>query len=97
LTWIASDQTPWSYEIYENSTLVFSDTWNGSDIIYTFEASSIGMWNVTLVAYDAFDNAAVDVVMIEVYSPSDILIVVLGVLAVGIASLVLVVLWVKKK
>ncbi|MGD9397358.1 MAG: aryl-sulfate sulfotransferase [Candidatus Thorarchaeota archaeon] len=102
LTWIASDESPWSYEIYENSTLVISDFWNGSNIHYLFEATSVGMWNVTLVAYDALDNYAVDLVMIEVYEPStpylgDVVIIIGVVSLVAVVVVVLVILIKKKK
>ena len=101
LIWFASDETPWSYEIYENSTLVFSDFWNGSNIHYLFEATSVGMWNVTLVAYDALDNFAVDVVMIEVYEPSVLpigtLFAIIGVASLVVMVTVLSVIRIKKK
>ncbi len=100
LTWSASDENPWRYEIYENSTLVVADFWNGSNIHYLFEARSIGIWNVTLVAYDAWDNIAVDVVLIEVYvlsTPSigDVVVIV-GIISLA-AVIVIAVVWIKMK
>ncbi|MFW9805329.1 MAG: hypothetical protein ACFFFK_01210, partial [Candidatus Thorarchaeota archaeon] len=81
LMWFASDESPWNYEIYENSSLVLSDSWNGSDIHYLFEPSDVGWWNVTLVVYDAFDNVAIDTVGIDVYAPNDgsFVIIILGI------------------
>jgi hypothetical protein len=100
LVWSASDENPWRYEIYENSTLVYSDFWNGSNIHYLFEATNIGMWNVSLVAYDAWDNIAIDVVMIEVYRPptpiiNDVLVIV-GLFSLG-TVVVIGVIWIKRK
>ena len=66
LDWTAFDATPWSYEIYINSTLVENDWWYGSDVIYEFSPESYSIWNITIVFYDAFDNAAIDQVMIRV-------------------------------
>ena len=97
LLWFASDESPWNYEIYENSTLVLSNLWNGSDIHYLFEPSDVGWWNVTLVVYDAFDNVAIDTVGIEVYSPNDSSFVI-TILGTGAAAVCLViVVYVKSK
>jgi len=70
LNWTASDSTPWSYEIFVNSTEVKSGSWNGSSIIYVFEPDSVGLWNVTIILYDGFGNIATDTVMIEVVATS---------------------------
>ncbi|MBY8998723.1 MAG: aryl-sulfate sulfotransferase [Candidatus Thorarchaeota archaeon] len=99
LFWHASDETPWSYDIYVNSQMVFSDFWNGSNITYLFEPTAVGWWNVTVVAYDAFGNFEVSVVMIEVYDrsiPLPILILVGG-LAIGAFVVMVVVIRLKKK
>ena len=97
LIWIAFDEPPWSYEIYENSTLVFSDAWNGSNMHYKFEAIAVGWFNITLVVYDAFDNVATDAVIVEVYLPSiDILIIIPLIIGVG-AVFAIVIILVKKK
>ena len=101
LTWGASDDTPWSYEIYENSSLVLSDFWNGGNIQYVFEPTTVGLWNVTVVAYDAFGNSAINTVMIEVLPstgpPEDILIFLIGGLVVGVSIVAFVIIWMKKK
>ena len=100
LLWIASDLAPWSYEVYLNSSLVTSEVWYGSNIEYLFHGTSVGWWNVTLVAYDAFGNIGVDTVMVEVYaSPSpDILVILLvGSLGVGVAAGLVVLVLAKKR
>lgn len=70
LLWIVTDEMPWSYEIYLNSTLEISEFWDGSDVEYLFQATSVGVWNVTLAAYDAFGNVGVHSVLVEVFLPT---------------------------
>ena len=102
LMWTASDETAWSYEVYLNSTLMVSEFWNGSDIHYLFRGTTVGCWNVTLVAYDAFDNIGVDIVLIEVYarpgSPSNVaMILIAGCLVVGVPSVSIIAYWIRKQ
>jgi hypothetical protein len=101
LVWVASDETPWSYEIYVNSTLVSNNYWNGSNIEYFFEPATTGLWNVTLVVYDAFGNVAFDTVMIEVYEPSTPsngdLSLLIGILSFGLGVIVVIAIWIKKR
>lgn len=66
LNWSAFDATPWNYEIYVNSTLVETNWWYGSDISFVFVPASIGVWNITIVFYDAFANIAIDQVLVIV-------------------------------
>jgi hypothetical protein len=66
LTWSVFDATPWSYSILVNGSLFHQESWNGSDITYTFEPESIGHWNITLIIVDLFDNQAFDNVIIDV-------------------------------
>ena len=102
LMWTASDETAWSYEVYLNSTLMVSEFWNGSDIHYLFRGTTVGCWNVTLVAYDAFDNIGVDTVLIEVYAipsaPSNVaMILIAGGLVVGVPSVSIIAYWIRKQ
>jgi hypothetical protein len=101
LLWTASDDTPWSYEIYENSNFVKRESWNGGNIEYVLEPTSVGQWNITLVAYDAFDNVATSNALVEVTSPTmppgDITIILVGGIAVGVVVLALGFIWIKKK
>jgi hypothetical protein len=100
ITWNASDQTPWSYEIYLNSLLVETDFWYGSSISYFFNASVEGQWNVTLIVYDAFGNWANDTVTIQVCVPSSGdsgALMLLGGFAIGGIVLVAFFLWLKKR
>ena len=99
--WSTFEDTPWSYEIYENSSLVLSEFWEGGNILYTFEPTIIGQLNVTLVAHDAFGNFAIDTVMVEIRpstdTPDGVNIVLIVGVAVGISVLALVIIWLKKK
>ena len=86
ITWIAFDDTPWSYEIFVNSDIVVSDLWDGLNITYLFEPPNVGVWNVTIVVYDAFGNFAYDTIMVEVYESPDTWIFLIP-LALGISVL----------
>jgi len=66
LMWSAFDATPWDYSVIINGSRVYSSFWNGSDIVYTFVPEGPGMWNITLLATDAFGNSAQDSVLIDV-------------------------------
>jgi hypothetical protein len=66
LTWSASDETSWNYSVYINGSLYESSPWNGSDIIIGFSEFEVGIWNITLVVFDLFDNYERDIVFIEV-------------------------------
>jgi hypothetical protein len=66
LNWSATDATPWSYSIMVNDTLSQSGNWINSFITFDFEPPSIGSWNVTVIAYDAFGNSGFDIVIIEI-------------------------------
>ena len=100
LTWLASDETPWSFELYENSILVMSEYWNGSNIHYLFHPATKGSWNVTLVVFDAFGNVASDTVMIDVHEPSAPpsggLLLFVGMVSLGAGVVAVVVIWIKK-
>jgi hypothetical protein len=97
LTWNASDQTPLSYEIYVNSQLVGAEIWGGSNIQYLFEPTNIGRWNVSVVVYDIFGHSAESTIFVEVYNPNNSVLILVGGLAIGITSLAVIVLWLKKK
>jgi hypothetical protein len=101
LNWSVYDATPWSYDLYVNSTHIVSELWYGEDIEYWFTSSVTGQWNVTLVAYDALGNSATSTVMIEVRNPafaSDIItILVIGGISVGVVVLTGLIIWAKKK
>jgi len=66
LEWEVSDLTPWSYSIYVNNSLVVSEVWNGSNITFTLSPLLLGVWNVTLVVQDAFDNISTSMVLVNV-------------------------------
>ncbi|MFW9835661.1 MAG: aryl-sulfate sulfotransferase [Candidatus Thorarchaeota archaeon] len=66
LQWNASDDTPWSYEIYIDSLIIEDGAWYGANIEYSFIPDSVGLYNITLVLHDAFENTASDCVVIDV-------------------------------
>lgn len=100
LRWFGVDDTPWSYEIYENGVLAESEFWYGSDIEYLFEPLTIGQWNITLVVYDAFNNTASDTILIQVLRPANLLVtigLIVGGVAIGAVVIVFVTIQMKKK
>ena len=97
LTWIAYDETPLKYDIYMNSQLVGTEIWNGSNIQYLFESTTVGMWNITIIAYDIFSNHAVSTIMVDVYSPNNFPVILIGGLMIGSVALTVVVIWIKKR
>ncbi|MFW9996982.1 MAG: aryl-sulfate sulfotransferase [Candidatus Odinarchaeota archaeon] len=66
ITWLAFDDTPWSYSILVNGEVVKSSPWYGNDITFILPLPASGEVNVTLIIYDAFDNQTEDMVTIEV-------------------------------
>ncbi len=51
LTWSANALNPVSYEAYQNGTLMGSGVWDGLDIIVDINASALGYYECTVVAY----------------------------------------------
>lgn len=66
ITWTAIDDTPWSYAILLNDTLVSSGYWNGSDITYLLATNVTASWNVTLILEDLMGNTASSSVVVEI-------------------------------
>ncbi|MFW9806889.1 MAG: aryl-sulfate sulfotransferase, partial [Candidatus Thorarchaeota archaeon] len=97
ITWFAYDETPWSYEIYVDSQLEVTEFWNGSNINYLFEPPTVGLWNVTVIAYDIFGNSANSTTLVNVYNPNSPLILLIGGAGIAGLTVVVVVIWMKKK
>jgi len=97
LTWIANDETPWTYEIFVNSQSTGSVEWNGSNIEYLFEPTAVGLWNVTVVAYDLFGNVASDTLMIDVYDPATEILFPALVIGIGAAAAIVIIIVFKKR
>ena len=51
LNWSANALHPVSYEAYQNGTLMGAGTWDGSDIIVPVNATTLGYYECTIVAY----------------------------------------------
>ena len=99
LIWIATDDTPWSYEIMINGTAALSDWWYGDQIEYTFTPESTGIWNVTIVVYDAFGNFISDIVLVSVneYTDQSSPYPVIFITSIGIAIAIVILLLFRKK
>lgn len=51
LNWSANALYPLSYEAYQNGSLVGSGLWDGSNIVVDINASALGFYECTLIAY----------------------------------------------
>ena len=66
ITWIVTDETPWSYSIILNDTMVVSEPWVGNNISYYFIASDYGISNITIVVEDVFGQKTNETLLILV-------------------------------
>jgi len=88
ITWWPVDSYPESFEIIINGTLYNSGPWSGSGILISVDWLEVGVYNFTLVVYDAPGQSAVDTVLVRVHArtsepPPDTLGFVLFLLGVG--------------
>jgi hypothetical protein len=70
LDWSASDLTPWNYSILVNGSLLQSGPWYGDDVSFTFQITTAGVFQVSLMLFDLFNQMSVDEVTITVNSLS---------------------------
>lgn len=73
IEWQSSDMNPESYKIYENYSLIVSNPWNGTNVIYRINASEIKTINCTLVLLDTTSQISKDSVFVfirDTTSPS---------------------------
>jgi hypothetical protein len=66
VSWQVSDDSPLNYSVFLNGSVVESGPWDGSDLTVSIANPGTGLWNVTLLLYDEYDNSASDSVMLEV-------------------------------
>ncbi|MGY5876478.1 MAG: hypothetical protein RTU30_12090, partial [Candidatus Thorarchaeota archaeon] len=66
ILWAASDMNPESYEILIDHNLVMSDQWTGSEIDYSLDSLSRGLYNLTLIVEDEADLTSTDTVFVTV-------------------------------
>jgi hypothetical protein len=98
LNWSIVEDYPSKYEIFVNSTSVIQGPWNGSNIIFEFEPSEIGTFNITLWVCDLSGNFAYDAVFICISTPTDTpefnnpLLLILGIGVVGIVVILVLIL-----
>lgn len=52
ILWEVEDEDPYEYAIFQNGSLVDTDDWNGSDIVYYVDNLTVGMYNYTLFLSD---------------------------------------------
>ncbi len=66
IVWEVEDEDPFKYKIFQNGSLVETDDWNGSDIVYTVDGLSAGTYNFTLVLTDTSEYIVADTVWVTV-------------------------------
>ncbi len=66
IVWSHSVSCPLSSEIYRNSSLLESDSWDGSSIVVNIDNLYPGVYNYTNVIHFGDDEEAVDTVMVTV-------------------------------
>ncbi|MFX1283102.1 MAG: aryl-sulfate sulfotransferase [Promethearchaeota archaeon] len=66
LKWKIYDLSPWNFTILVNNFIVKSGPWDGSDITFIFNSSTIGKFLVTLIVFDILGNDAEDRVIINI-------------------------------
>ncbi len=52
ITWYAFDSDPLSYSIIMNGTILRTETWDGTDIIFTLQGLEPGVYNFTTIVMD---------------------------------------------
>ena len=70
IIWNVSDLHPERYELFKDGLLIDSGDWDGSPIIVNVDSLSVGVYNYTLVVYDAFNNSNSDTLLVTVTSPA---------------------------
>ena len=66
ITWNPVDESPNSYEVYRNDTIVDSGQWNGSEIIVNIDGLDIGIYNYSIVVNDTGGRFTSDQVIVSV-------------------------------
>lgn len=72
LAWMLQDMNPFSYEVFMNSTLIASGTWNstGETVTITLDGIPIGVHFFTIYVTDFAGNEASDMVIVTVLPDS---------------------------
>ena len=68
ITWAASDNFHYRYEIFVDGTLHVSEPWDGESITFGLDEFGVGIYNLTLTVFDAAGHEARDVVIMSVIS-----------------------------
>jgi hypothetical protein len=67
IQWTPTDLHPAFYTILRNGTEIESDDWTGDSILISLDDLTLGVWNITIIAWDESDNNAKDTVMVTIY------------------------------
>lgn len=73
ITWTISDNNPQTYTVYRNGSVQVSGTWSLSPDTITIGVDdlTIGVYNYTLKAVDAFGSSSIDTVLVTVIDTTD--------------------------
>ncbi|MFW9965266.1 MAG: hypothetical protein ACFFCX_16960, partial [Candidatus Sifarchaeia archaeon] len=69
ISWNPNDANPKNYTIYGNDTPIKTGLWNSSleSISISVDGHGLGLFNYTIIAFDADGNSVTDTVMVTVY------------------------------
>jgi len=87
ISWEPADLKPDYYEIYQNGSLIATDNWNNTDIVYNITDLQPGIYTFQIVVYDSSENSVSDTVLVVVEVPPDDLFIVDITLILSIGSL----------
>ncbi len=68
IVWEVTDEDPLDYTIYQDSSLLVTDDWNGSDIVHNVDGLVVGTFNFTLVLTDISGHIVTNTVRVTVTS-----------------------------
>ncbi|MEM4735625.1 MAG: NosD domain-containing protein [Candidatus Thorarchaeota archaeon] len=66
IVWTVWDYHPSRYEVYRNGSLVDSGDWDGSQIAVSIDGLTPGIYEYTIIVYDAYGNWVSDTVFVTV-------------------------------
>jgi parallel beta-helix repeat protein len=66
INWSIRDQHPHSVQFIQTDHSMTSRQWNGTNVLFNLDHLSVGVWNITIIAYDAAGNNVTDSVLVAV-------------------------------
>ncbi|MHA1881952.1 MAG: NosD domain-containing protein, partial [Candidatus Thorarchaeota archaeon] len=91
ITWSAFDSDPLSYSIIMNGTILKTETWDGTDIVFTLQGLEPGVYNLTTVVMDVLGLSAAASIFVTYTSENATLYIAIigGIIGVVLVTLIL--------